>query len=214
MTRPGRSGGAPTRRALAGTALGSLVLILTACVGLNAEAVVSPDGSGRLAVQYSLPRYLSVLDSMADPGGTLPFPVERETLDRRALATPGVTVTRWSREDLPDEIRVSAELRFTGIQPLVEFLDPGESRLSYAEEGGRRRLRVVLADGIPRTRDATTWADLQYDAYEVSLSLSIPNRTLSSSPGTVTSSGSTARYSAKTADLLKQSAPLAWVVSW
>lgn len=214
MTRPPRSGGTPTLRALAGAALGVLVLALTACVGLSAEAVVSPDGSGRLEVRYSLPRHLSALDSMADPGGALPFPIERETLDRRALEVPGVSVARWSREDLPDEIRVSAELRFSGIPALAEFLDPGGSRLTYSEEGGRRQLRVVLADGIPRPRDAAAWADLQYEAYEVALSVTIPGRTLSSSPGTVMSSGTTARYTAKTVDLLKQSAPLAWVVSW
>ena len=214
MTAAGSVRAPPAVRRTLGALLPVLALLAVGCVDLKADAVIAADGSVRLSIGYTVPRVLSSLDLYAEGNGVLPFPLDKALLDRRSQTVPGVIITRWSREDLLDEIRVSAEIRFPNLPSLVQFLDPSGGRLTYSAEGGRKQVRVTLAGGAKPAQAALAWADARYNAYSVSLSVTLPTRAVSVVPGTLSASGTVARYASSTVNLIKLSEPLVWTILW
>ncbi len=212
--RPARGGRRVSFPAVPVLVLG-LALTAAGCVDLKADAVLAVDGSSRLSLVYRVPRELESLDRYRGPAGRgLPFPADRGALDRRAAASPGTTVSRWSREDVGDEIRINAELRFSSMTSFLRFLDPEGARAKFASEEGRRVLRIELSPGVRNLKDAEAWTRLSYGDYSIALSVTLPSRAESADPGELSATGTIARFSSTTADLLERPEPLIWTIRW
>lgn len=184
------------------------------CVDLKADIALAANGSGRMTFDYRVPKALEALDLYAGASGGLPFPLDKAILDRRVLRVPGITIPRWSREDSDDEIRISAELRFSDLPTLAEFLKPYGERLQYSTPNGRRELRIALVSGRGASPDAAAWAAASYAAYSIALSVTLPVRAETEGPGTISASGTIARYASPTVDLVRRTEPLTWTIRW
>jgi len=191
-----------------------LSLSFSGCVDLKADAAIASDGSGPLSVDYRVPKTLEPLDRYQGESFSLPFPLNRSVLDRRALSSPGIALSRCTREDTDGEIRISTEIRFRDLPSLARFLDPGGGRILYAAADGQRELRITLSPDAAAQPDAASWAGLLYPDYAVSLSVSLPSQAVSVSPGTLSASGTAAAFAAPTTDLLARPDLLVWTIRW
>jgi len=191
-----------------------MTLSMSGCVDLKADITIAADGSGLLTMDYRVPKSIESLDRYQGGSVSLPFPLNKAVLDRRALSLPGIALSRWSREDFNDEIRISAEIRFLNLSSLAQFLDPDNGRIHYGMANGQRELRFTLSPEISIAQDAAAWANLSYKDYAVSLSITLPSRAVSVSHGTLSASGTQARFSSPTSDLLTRPELLVWTIRW
>ena len=189
-------------------------LLASGCIDMKADAVVSTDGSGLLSLSYTVPKALESLERYQGSFEALPLPLERASLDRRASNVSGVTLSRWSKEDAGEEIRISSEIRFNNLSSLAQFLDPDGNRIQFETVDGLRELRVFLSSGTPPAPDALSWMDMAYADYRIELSVTLPSRVVSASPGALSASGRIARFSSPTRELLKLTDPLVWTIRW
>ena len=187
---------------------------LSGCVDLKADLVFSPDGSGRMSVDYRVDRAVAALEKTSGGADALPLPLEKAALDQRVRSTPGVSRNRWSREDLKDEIHILAEFGFSDPASFARFLDPNGKRVSYKTVDRVREFGIVLASGSRPPDDAAAWVDLSYEKDSVDLSVTLPDRALSVSAGTLSASGTTVRYSIPTSEILKSPNALTWTIRW
>lgn len=202
------------RRALAAAALASAVL-LSSCVGVDAEATVSRDGSGRLKLRYAVSKMLASLGALEANERLLPFPVSREDFDRTARGVPGLALVSYAQKETEEDLVVDAELSFSSPAALAAFLDPKGERAVYSESGGEKRLTLVLAGGQARLDpDVDKLVRAAFAPYSVSLTVKLPSAAKSAGIGKSARGGLDLSYSSPVVDLATSGSPVVWEISW
>jgi hypothetical protein len=204
----------PARLALPAALSILAALSLCGCVDLKADVSLAANGSGRLSVDYRVDRAVVSLERSSVAANTLPLPLDKTTMDRRIQAVPGMVLSGWSREDLPDEVHISADFRFPDLASLAKFLDPSGKRVVYRTVDRVRELKIVLTEGNPPTDDSVAWAQASYGRDSVNITIALPARAAFISAGTLSTSGTVARYSVPTADIIKSPDLLFWTIRW
>lgn len=211
------TGPAPRRpaRAAALAALLGAALLLSSCIGLDARATLSADGSGRLKLAYRVSKMFVSLDALEGSDRLLPLPLSREDFDRAALGVAGLEVLSYARKETEDDLAVEAELAFASPAVLAAFLDPKGERASYVEAGGERRLRLTLAPGAAALApDLERLVKAAFAPYAVNLAVRVPTALKSAGIGTSSRDGVEASYSSPAATLASSRAPVVWEIRW
>jgi hypothetical protein len=195
-------------------------LLLASCVDAEATARIGPDGSGDLELSLLVSRMVAPIASLGTDRRLLPFPLSKEDFDRAVARDAGLGLASYSREDGDESISIKAKIAFANPTALASFLDPSGKRALYSEEGGRRSLKLVLAEGGSIDPDLARLADVAFSTYRVSLALLLPTEraTAALTPpegaGSSSVSGTKAEYSNSTAALMKSAEPIEWEIVW
>lgn len=202
------------RGALAAAVLASAVL-LASCVGVDAEATVARDGSGRLKLRYAVSKMLVSLGALEANERLLPFPVSREDFERTVRGIPGLGLVSYAQKETEEDLVVDAELSFSTPQALAAFLDPKGERAAYSESGGERRLRLVLAEGQAKLDpDLDKLVRAAFAPYSVSLAVKLPSAAKSAGIGKSARGGLDLSYSSPVVDLVTSGSPVVWEIRW
>ncbi|MBL8966597.1 MAG: hypothetical protein JNG85_06280, partial [Spirochaetaceae bacterium] len=208
---PRRASGRPAVLALL---LGAAIL-LSSCIGLDARATVSADGSGRLKLAYRVSKMFVSLDALEGSERLLPLPLSREEFDRAALGVAGLEVLSYSRKETEDDLAVEAELAFASPAVLAAFLDPKGERASYVESGGERRLKLTLAPGAAAlSPDLERLVKAAFEPYAINLAVRAPSALKSAGIGKTSRDGVEASYSSPAATLASSRSPVVWEIRW
>lgn len=192
--------------------LAASAVLLSSCIGIDADARIAADGSVELTMAYTVSAAVDELGRLGANAGYLPLPVGRDDLEL-AASRAGGELRSWSREDGSESLTIQASLRFPSAASFASFLDPAGENASYAESGGRSTLTIRLSEGLDPADDyMLEFVRLAFADYAVKLKLTLP-RTPTASDG-LSVSGRVAAFSMKAADLYASSSPVTISLSW
>ncbi len=210
-----RAGG--VRRILRRGMVGGFVLTLAACLSVDGELTVEPDGSGVLALHYDVANEtLFVGEAVADEA-RMPLPLRRDDFQSSADTDERLQLASYRMRRGSERTSVEAELAFDHPEALAGLITPVEAPPRFDPE--RRSLTIRLSEGA-RARDQqddTQVAELLERALVdevVRIEVSLPDQVRES---TVTGEGVSAEravFSAPTAAFLLSREPVEWTVTW
>ncbi len=187
-------------------------ILLSSCIGIDADARIAADGSVELAIVYTVSSAVDELGKLGANAGYLPLPVGRNDLELAATRAGG-ELRSWSRDDGAESFTIRSSLRFPNAAAFAAFLDPAGQSASYAEAGGRSTLTIRLSEGFdPADGDMLEFVRLAFADYAVNLKFTVP-RTPTAADG-LALSGRAATFSMKAADLYASSSPVTISLSW
>jgi len=190
----------------------ALPLLLSSCIGIDADARVGSDGSVDLSMTYTVSSAVDELGRLGSNAAYLPLPVGRDDLELAATRAGG-QLRSWTRKDGDDSFVVVADLRFPSVAAFASFLDPAGELAVFAEAGGASTLTLRLSAGQkPADPDLAEFIRLAFADYMISIRIELP-RTPSTSQGFAVS-GKVASFSMKAADLYAAETPVSASVSW
>jgi hypothetical protein len=204
-------------RALPFLALG-LSALLCACVDLEAGASIGAAGSGTLSIKYTVSRMVSPLAALGSES-ELPFPLSRAEYERAVANSPGLSLVSYSSSESEDDLSVTSSIAFASVAVLASFLDPTGKRAIYSEEGGQRRLQLLLSTGSAKREalldpDMSKLFEAAFSKYQLSFKVDLPSPAISANGGTITGRGVRVEYSIRTEALVKSEEPVIWEIVW
>jgi hypothetical protein len=189
-----------------------LPLVLSSCIGIDADAKVGTDGAVDLALRYTVSSAVDELGKLGANAAYMPLPVGQSDLEL-AAARAGGQVRSWSRKDGGDSFTVAAALRFPNAASFALFIDPLGKLATYSEAGGKSTLGITFTEGsAPADPQLLDFLRVAFADYLVSMRITLPKA--ASSSGGFAVSGKTASFSMKAADLYASPTPVQAVVSW
>lgn len=201
-----------------GASLASLLFaaaLLSSCVGVDATATLAADGAGTLAMRYSVSKMFATLGALEANERFIPFPVSNDDFERTVRGIEGLKLVSHNLKETADDLVADVALSFASPAALCAFLDPKAERAAFSEEGGRRRLRLVLAGGIKTLDpDVEKLVDTAFAPYRIALTLKLPSPALSAGIGKASSGGVQLDYAAPVTALAKSRDPIVWEVTW
>jgi hypothetical protein len=200
---------------LASAALALTAAALSSCVGLDSTIAIAADGSGTIDLRYVVPRMTAAMGALEAGDRLLPLPVSREDFDRAARGVEGLTILAYSQKESADAVAVEARMSFVSPGSLAAFIDPKGARASYAEDGGRRTFRLVLAAGVPDLDpEVAKLVDAAFAPYGIALTVSLPAPAISSGIGAASANGREISYASPAAALAKSKTRIEWDIVW
>lgn len=205
---PRLSGSLPLLLALCAFAASAL-----SCVGVEARALLSEDGSGNLQATWKVPRFLSPLAAARGEGRFIPLPLDRAALDEILAANPGLELLSFERREEAEAVVVSCSLAFASLPAALGLFDPEGDDTLYTAFGAEKRLLVTLFKGRAGAAPESGAFSRAYLAdYRVSLRLDLPTPPLTLSSGRI--EGRSAIFERSLADILESEGPVTWDVTW
>ncbi len=205
----------PQRRKLVAAMLALAALSLASCVGVDATASIARDGSGTLQLHYTISKMAVSFGALEANAKLLPFPVSREDFDRTVSGIDGLSLSSYSQKEEAEDLIVDATLAFTTTKSLAAFLDPKGERASFLEEGGKRRLDLVMAGGVAALDpELKKIVDVAFERYSISLVLRLPTPVTSPGTGKASSDGLKVDWSSPVVALIESPSKVVWTVTW
>lgn len=190
-------------------------LALASCVGVDATATISADGSGSLDLHYAVSKMAASFGALEANSSYLPLPVSREDLDRTIRGIEGLSLASYAQKEEGDDLVVDAKLGFTSAKALAAFLDPRGERAVYSEEGGRHQLALVMAAGSPPLdADVKKLVDVAFEHYRISLGFKLPSKVFSAGIGVASAGGLRVDYSSPVTALIESPTKIEWTLVW
>ncbi|MDX9958033.1 MAG: hypothetical protein AB7T74_00715 [Clostridia bacterium] len=196
-----------------GLLLATLVILsITSCVGIDAEARVDADGSVELTLRYEVSIAVDQIGKLGANEKYLPLAVGQDDM-LLAVSRAGGELLSWNRNDETDRFIIDARIRFPDIQTFAAFLDPAGQAVNFSEAEGQKSLTMQLSAGRPPAEEelarfiGTVFAD-----YRTSIRFVLPGP-----PTTATNlqlEGSTASFSMLSSELYSSSTPVLLVLEW
>ena len=151
------------------------VMLMTSCIGINADIAFNSDYSGTITLEY---RISSLMESLGKQDGNENYPVipaGKTDIERTLARVPGMKLLSWNSRDTNNDKIITFKIQFPDINTLVHFLDASGQKAVYAREGNTSKMTFVLnAGGQSRNRDLETLVRQVCRGYDVSVSVSLP----------------------------------------
>jgi len=202
------------------------LLVLSSCVGINADISVAQNGSGTVALEYRISRLVEAMGKVDGNERWLPLPVGRPDLERTVSRVNGLSLRSFSSSRDENDVTVKAELAFANLDALKGFLDGTGRSVAVEAAAGKRALALTLSEGggpldpdlekLVRNLFASYRFELRFNA-PTALSASFAGKALpgTAAPvGTATLNGRTLSYGADIADLLSSKQQLQLRLEW
>jgi hypothetical protein len=194
-------------------------LVFNSCADIDARLTVASSGSCDLRLRYAVSKMVVSLDAVDSGRAILPFPVSRAAFDRAATDTGGTELLSYAQKETDRDLVVDAELRFASLASLSKFLSPQGARAAYAEAGGQRSFRVVLAEGrapggSASDPDLVRFVDAAFAPYTVSIAVRLPSPVKSASAGKISRDGLEVDYTSPVSAIAKSETPLILDIGW
>lgn len=187
-------------------------LLLSSCLGIDAEARIGADGTVDLTMTYTVSTALDELGKLGANAAYIPVPVGREDLQLAADRAGGELRT-WSRKDGTESFVVTSTLRFPTAAAFATFIDPAGKLANYSEAEGKSTLSMTLSEGTPPAdKDLVEFIRVAFSEYVIAVRVTTPKNPSASSGFTI--AGRTASFSMKAAELFGSPVPVAVSVSW
>lgn len=195
--------------------LAPLALALSSCVSVVANAVIQPDGSVVVDLDYRVSRLVEAMGRVSGGSPGLPLPVDRAGLDRLASSIPGVSVRSYQERADESALFIKTSLSFTDPEALARFLQASGRTASAGVSGGRRTLSLRLAEGGgPLDPDLKRVVDALFKDYKIDLKLTFPTVPTVAGGGRADAATRTASYSSPLPELLSSTTPVVWIITW
>ena len=190
----------------------ALPLLLSSCLGIDADARIGGDGAVDLTLKYTVSTALDELGKLGANAAYLPIPIGREDL-QLAAERAGGELRSWSRKDDAESFVVTSDLRFPTVAAFALFIDPAGKLASFSEAGGKSTLSMTLSEGIPpEDKDLVEFIDVAFSEYAIAIRIAVPKNPSASSEFTI--SGRNASFSRKASELFSSPVPVVVRVTW
>ncbi len=189
-------------------ALAAVLLSLSSCLSLTANADIASDGSGTLSLVYTVPRELESLGAMDPTAKYLPFPTDRADFEA-AATTAGLTLASYEEKRTETDLVITASLSFADTAALSSFVTGGGRTLEIQSSEADTVLHLVLSNGksVPDAQMRDT-ATALFRNYAVNLSIRFPSPVKSIRAGSLDAAKRTVTYSVPTLDLVNAVQPV------
>jgi hypothetical protein len=195
-------------------------MLLSSCIGLNADILLRANGSGTITLEYRVPLFLENLGKLDGNENWPAVPVGRADFERSARRIEGLKLTSFSAKTLENETVYTAALEFSEPGVLARFLDAAGSRAVLRREAGINRLALTLNGGRGINPDLLALFSEAARPYSVGFSFSTPNAgtalsvSSSISGAAIVPNGRKVSFQAPVAALFQQSAPITLEFQW
>jgi hypothetical protein len=198
----------------------SVVMLLSSCIGVNADMVLRANGSGTIALEYRVSRFLENLGKLDGNENWPLIPVGRADFERTAQRIDGLKLVSFAAKEAEPDIVYTVKLEFATLDALVRFLDATGNRATLTREAGKTHLSLALTDGAQSIDpDLLSLFTGVSQPYSIALSLSAPNNAALSvssdlAGASIVPSGRKVSFSAPLPALLNQSAGTTVDILW
>ncbi|MDR0636380.1 MAG: hypothetical protein LBF87_04810 [Treponema sp.] len=197
----------------------SIVMLLSSCIGVNADMVLRANGSGSITLEYHVSQFLESLGKLDGNENWPLIPVGRADFERSVQRIEGLKLVSFASRKREADIVYTVKLEFSGLDALVRFLDATGNRAVLTQEAGTTRLSLTLSSGQDIDPDLLSLFASVSQPYSIAISLSAPNNADLSVSGdiagaSIVPSGRKVSFSAPLPALLKQNAGAIVDIQW
>jgi hypothetical protein len=125
-----------------------LLLLLSSCLGVNADVTLTQNGSGTIALEYVVSRSLDSLGKLDGNERWNTIPVGRADFERTLDRLPEMKLLSFSSKETNNDIVVTAKMEFKSVKGLLAFLDAGGRRSSFSGDGRSGTMAFTLSEGM------------------------------------------------------------------
>jgi hypothetical protein len=197
----------------------SIVMLLSSCIGVNADMVLRANGSGTITLEYRVAQFLESLGKLDGNENWSLIPVGRADFERSVRRIDGLKLVSFASKKQETDIVYTVKLEFSSLDALVRFLDATGNRVVLTQEAGKTRLSLTLSRGKDIDPELLSLFTRVSQLYSIALSLSTPNNATLSVSGdivgaSIVPSGRKVSFSAPLPALLNQSASTTVDIQW
>jgi hypothetical protein len=131
-----------------------LPIVLSSCIGIDAEININRNGSGTIALEYRVSNLLESLGKLEGNEGLPPIPVGRADFERTVNRIPGLDLQSFSSKPADRDVLYTVKLGFSNLEALIQFLDSTGQGAALSREGGKTRFSLSLDSGSIARGDA------------------------------------------------------------
>jgi len=120
------------------------LLLLSSCLGVNADIVINSNGSGTIAIEYQASKSLDSLGKLDGNERWNTIAVGEADFMRTLDRLPDIKLLSFSSKEDAKNIITSVKMEFNTISGLLSFLDASGRQASFSGEAGSGRLVLTL----------------------------------------------------------------------
>ncbi|MDR3115034.1 MAG: hypothetical protein LBU25_05880 [Treponema sp.] len=151
------------------------MLLLSSCIGVQADISLRPDGSGTLVLEYRFSRMAEALGKLDGNERWPLIPVGKADFERTQERIPGLRLVSFSTQEDKTDQYYRVKLEFADPDVLVRFLDATGQGASLVQEPGKYRLTLTFTEGIDSVDpDLLALLDAVSAGYVLTVNLSFP----------------------------------------
>ncbi|MDR2798377.1 MAG: hypothetical protein LBB80_08535 [Treponema sp.] len=153
----------------------AVMLLLSSCIGVQADITLHPNGSGTMVLEYRFSRMLESLGKLDGNERWPPVPVGKADFERTQERVPGLRLVSFSSKDDEKDRYHQVKLEFADPAVLVRFLDATGQRASLVQEQGKYRLTLTFTEGMDKPDpDLLALLEAVSAGYVLQVNLSFP----------------------------------------
>ena len=158
-----------------------LLFLLSSCIGVVMDITLNQDGSGTIAIEYSVWRSLDSLGKLDGNERWNTVPVGRADFMRTMDRIPEMKLLSFSSKETETDFIVNAKMEFANPNVLMAFLDAGGRRSSFTGDARSGSLVLTLAEdknlsqGNGNNDSLDELIAVISGQYKVQMSMSFPN---------------------------------------
>jgi len=149
--------------------------LLNSCIGLSINIQMNKDGSGRLAMEYSISKMLNNLGAF-DGNESMPsIPIGKTDWERTISRIPGTKLTSYSSVEEKQDTVIKVVIDYKDDQALIALLSPLWKSASINRQGQSGKLDIIILDDTDYTDYDDEVLDLMRiftEGYNITLSFS------------------------------------------
>ena len=195
------------RRAAVGIGLSTLVLLLSACIGVESNVTFKNDGSGTLKLEYRISKAL--IEMGKEGGGETPLPFSEEELREAVEGNPKVELLDLSQREDEQDVYIVSEFGFHRIEDFTDIQEFDDMPMSLERAGGENTFRMLISEGNGGGEETAEETDAELQAmfeqmfagYEIIVVVNAPSPVKSHNLGELSPDGRTVRYSLPILDM-------------
>jgi hypothetical protein len=197
----------------------SIVMLLSSCIGVNADMVLRANGSGSITLEYRVSQFLESLGKLDGNENWPLIPVGRADFERSVQRIDGLKLVSFASKKQEPDVVYTVKLAFSTLDALVRFLDATSNHAVLTREAGKTRLSLTLSRGKDIDPELLSLFTSVSQPYSIALSLSTPNNAALSVSGdiagvSIVPNGRKVSFSAPLPALLKQGTSATVDIQW
>ncbi len=193
-----------------------LVFLLASCVSIDTTVQLSANGSGQIALTYTVSQMVANLGTVDKEWQKLPLPIREADFRQTVASIPGLTLSSYAQTEDAQNITIKATLAFSDLKALNQLYSPGSEAVTLSQTGGNTVYRQLIFQGFPDGVDQQSkdFAAAFFKDYHLNFSLSTPAPIKNASAGTVSADKRRVSYDIPILQLLDAKSPIIWIVTW